>query len=54
MTSQFLRVRCGDCGNEQSVYSHASSTVRCGVCGRALAVPRGGRAEIKAPIIEAV
>ncbi len=50
--SRFLRVRCSDCENEQLVYSHVSSVVRCKVCGKTLAVPRGGKAEIKVMILE--
>lgn len=50
--SRFLRVRCSDCGSEQSVYSHVSSVVRCKVCSKTLAVPHGGKAEIKATILE--
>jgi len=49
--SRFLRVRCSDCGNEQLVYSHVSSVVRCKVCSKTLAVPRGGKAEIKVTIL---
>ncbi len=52
--SRFLRVRCNDCGNEQLVYSHVSSVVRCKVCSKTLAVPRGGKAEIKTTILGAV
>jgi small subunit ribosomal protein S27e len=51
---RFLSVRCNDCGNEQLVYSHASSVVRCKVCSKTLAVPRGGEAEIKTTTIGAV
>ncbi len=50
--SRFLRVRCSDCENEQLVYSHVSSVVRCKVCSKTLAVPRGGKAEIKVIILE--
>lgn len=52
--AEFLRVRCTDCGNEQLVYSHASTTVRCQVCSKTLAVPRGGKAEVKATILGTV
>lgn len=48
----FLKVRCNDCGNEQVMYSHASSVVKCLVCGKTLAVPRGGKAEIKTLVTE--
>lgn len=49
--ARFLKVRCNDCGNEQVIYSHASSIVKCLVCGKTLAMPRGGKAEIRAAII---
>lgn len=52
--SRFLRVRCNDCGNEQVIYSHASSVVKCLVCSKTLAVPRGGKAEIKTMIVGVV
>lgn len=48
---KFLKVRCADCGNEQTVYSHASTLVRCQVCGKTLVLPRGGKAILKADII---
>lgn len=53
-SQRFLRVRCNDCGNEQIVYSHASSVVKCQVCGKTLAVPRGGKAKIKTMIVGVV
>ena len=49
--ARFLRVRCNDCGNEQMVFSHASSVVKCLVCGKTLAAPAGGKAEIKTMIV---
>jgi small subunit ribosomal protein S27e len=48
---KFLRVRCSDCGNEQFVYSHASTPVKCLACGKTIAVPKGGKAEIKTTVI---
>ncbi|MDI6884474.1 MAG: 30S ribosomal protein S27e [Hadesarchaea archaeon] len=50
---KFLKIRCTDCGNEQFVYSHASTLIRCQVCSKTLVVPRGGKAEIKATILGA-
>ncbi len=52
--SRFLRVKCSDCENEQLVYSHVSSVVRCKVCSKTLAVPRGGKAEIKTTILNVI
>ena len=37
--SVFLRVKCPDCGNEQIVFSHATTIVHCNVCGATLAEP---------------
>jgi small subunit ribosomal protein S27e len=50
----FLKVRCNGCGNEQTVFSHASSAVKCLVCGKTLAAPRGGKAEIRAVVLGTV
>jgi len=50
--SKFVRVKCDDCENEQVIFDHASTTVRCNVCGSTMVEPRGGKAEIKARIIE--
>ncbi len=51
--SKFVKVKCPDCENEQLIFDRASSTVDCVVCGHVLAVPSGGKAEIKAEIIAA-
>lgn len=44
--SRFLKVKCLDCGNEQIIFSHASTLVRCNICGKELARPTGGKAKI--------
>ena len=49
--SKFLKVKCPDCENEQTVFEKASSVVKCVVCGHDLAQPTGGRAIIKAEIV---
>lgn len=48
----FLKVGCGECGNEQQIFSHASNTVECLVCSSDIATPTGGKAEIHGEIIE--
>jgi len=45
MASKFIVVKC-ECGNEQNIYSNATSTVDCKVCGKRLASPSGGKAII--------
>lgn len=50
--SRFIKVRCPKCKNEQIMYGKASSEVRCLVCGKDLAEPTGGKAKIKARVLE--
>lgn len=52
--SRFIRVRCEDCGNEQVIFDRASTVVSCHICGATLAEPRGGKAFIKAEILEEI
>jgi len=49
--SKFLRVKCPDCGNEQVVFSHATTTVHCNICGATLVSPSGGRVIIKGEVV---
>ena len=48
----FVKVKCPNCGNEQIIFLRASTVVSCNVCGSTLAVPTGGKAEIKGEILE--
>jgi len=52
--SHFLQVRCPECGNVQTVFSHASTQVKCLVCGRVIAYPTGGKARIEARILKVI
>jgi len=52
--SRFIKVRCRDCENEQVLFNKASNVVSCHICGSKLAVPRGGKAEIKGEILEVI
>ena len=54
MPGAYLRVRCGDCENEQIVFEKAASPVSCAVCGTTLATPTGGKAEIEHEVVETV
>jgi small subunit ribosomal protein S27e len=49
--SKFYEVKCKECGNIQTIFSHAAMEVKCLVCGATLAEPTGGRAEILAEIV---
>ncbi len=50
--SKFLKVICPKCKNEQIIFNKASSNVKCLVCGFELAEPSGGKAKIKAKVIQ--
>ncbi|MCK9151006.1 30S ribosomal protein S27e [Methanobacterium alcaliphilum] len=50
--SNFLRVKCLDCGNQQIVFDRAASTVQCIICGKTLVKPKGGKSQITAQIVE--
>jgi small subunit ribosomal protein S27e len=49
--SNFIRVKCSKCGNEQIVFSNAVNRVNCNVCGTELAEPSSGRAKIKGEVV---
>lgn len=50
--SKFLKVKCKDCNMEQIIFEYASTHVTCIYCGSTIAIPRGGKALIKADIME--
>ncbi len=54
MTSEFYKVKCKDCKNEQVIFEKAASEVKCLVCGSVLAKPGGGRASVQSKILKAV
>ncbi len=49
-TSRFVKVRCPSCEGEQVVFSHTTHEVKCRTCGEVVAVPTGGKAEIKGSV----
>ncbi|MCS7097455.1 MAG: 30S ribosomal protein S27e [Candidatus Methanomethyliaceae archaeon] len=52
--SKFLKIKCSDCGNEQIIFSHASTLVKCNICNKELAMPTGGKAKILADKIKEI
>lgn len=50
--SEFVRVRCRKCNNEQVLFNKAAMAVKCLVCSSVLAEPTGGKARIQTDIIE--
>lgn len=51
--NKFIRIRCDKCKNDQITFSKATTKVNCLVCGKPMVEPTGGKAEIKARILEA-
>lgn len=51
-SSKFIKVRCPKCKNEQIIYGKSSSYVTCLVCEKTVAEPTGGKAKIKARVLE--
>ena len=49
--SKFVKVRC-ICKNEQIIFGKASQHVKCLVCGKEVSQPTGGKANIKARVLE--
>ena len=50
--SRFLKVVCSKCKNEQIIFNKATSKVTCLVCGSELAESTGGKAKIKAKVLQ--
>ena len=50
--NRFIRVRCQACKNEQIIFEAAKTRVKCLICGAILAEPKGGKAELKASMVE--
>ncbi len=44
--SQFIRVQCNECQNEQTVFSNVSTVVHCQVCNAIIAEPTGGKTHL--------
>ncbi len=44
--SKFHQVICGECSEENIIFSHVSTTVTCKSCGNIIATPTGSLANI--------
>ena len=51
-TSKFIKIRCPKCKNEQIMFGKTSTAVKCLVCDKQLAEATGGKAKVKARILE--
>ncbi|MGA3404294.1 MAG: 30S ribosomal protein S27e [Candidatus Bathyarchaeia archaeon] len=52
--SNFVRVKCPKCGNEQVVFDRPSVAPHCSVCDEVLAETTGGKARLKAEVLQAL
>ena len=50
--SNFLKVKCTKCGNEQVVFDRAAVQVKCNVCEDVLVETQGGKARIKGEVTQ--
>ena len=50
--NRFIKVRCQGCKNEQNIFEGATTKVKCLICDVIIAEPKGGKADIKARIVE--
>jgi len=49
--SKFIKVKCEDCGNEQTIFNKPAMSVRCLVCGNTLVECTGGLGKICGTVI---
>ncbi|MDD7424650.1 MAG: 30S ribosomal protein S27e [Candidatus Methanomethylophilaceae archaeon] len=52
MASNFVKIKCTDCGNEQTAFSKPATTVTCHVCGATLIKSTGGKGDVKGEVLE--
>jgi small subunit ribosomal protein S27e len=50
--SNFINVRCPDCGHENVVFDRASKNVTCSVCGAVIAEATGGKVLLRGEVVE--
>ena len=52
--SNFVRVICKKCKNEQIIYNKVATYVKCLKCGEVLAEPTGGEAFVKGKLMQSL
>lgn len=45
-SSKFNNIKCAECGEDQVVYSHATTEVACNSCGNPISKPTGSRSRL--------
>ncbi|MDX1597017.1 MAG: 30S ribosomal protein S27e [Nitrosopumilaceae archaeon] len=49
--SKFQKVNCNECGEQQVVYSHATTLVACNSCGNTISSSTGSKAKINGKVL---
>ena len=50
--NRFIKVRCQACKNEQIIFEGSTTKVKCLICNAIIAEPKGGKAQLKARLVE--
>ncbi|MDY6777736.1 MAG: 30S ribosomal protein S27e [Candidatus Nanohaloarchaea archaeon] len=50
--SDFIEVKCDECGNEQPVFNKPSQDVKCLVCDDVLVEATGGKGRVKGELLQ--
>ncbi len=49
---KFIKIECPECKNKQIIFGKASTKVKCKECKKKVLESKGGKAKIKAKILE--
>ena len=52
MASRFVKVQCPECSSAQVIFGKATTKVKCMKCSKSLIKISGGKAKIKAKVLE--
>ncbi|MDX1595589.1 MAG: 30S ribosomal protein S27e [Nitrosopumilaceae archaeon] len=50
-SSKFQKVNCNECGEQQVVYSHATTEIACNSCGNIISQSTGSKAKINGKVL---
>ena len=50
-SSKFQKVNCNECGEQQIVYSHATTSIACNSCGNVISKSTGSKARINGKVL---
>ena len=50
----FIEVKCQDCSNTQIIFGKCATKIACQACGSTLALPTGGKSDVKGEIVRVV